>query len=334
MKEKTITVISIILLFTSILCFFPLTANADEEASPFDSPFGRQDDPFENRSDEVLELMDQSWDYLMNQYHNPYAAAAIMASAHAESFFVPYRYEGDTYVVDGDFPDSKEYTADLDSGKVSRDEFASFGPNDGGYGLFAWTSMGRKEGLYDFAAERGVSVSDWRMQLDYAYQEIVSRYYSLYRVLLTSSDLRETTYAFLGDFEQSNATLSGKKRLYRAEQFYEHYCHDDSFVSPFSENDLLPVYGSYRYINETIVSPSVRHENIYVSLIQHRLGELGYYTDDSDGTFGFYTEKKLKEFQENNNLSPSGVVGPKEWALLAQDNLNTTMSEVWWAPED
>lgn len=56
-----------------------------------------------------------------------------------------------------------------------------------------------------------------------------------------------------------------------------------------------------------------------VKKLQRRLNELGY--DLSvDGDFGENTEAAVEDFQEKNDLSVDGVVGPKTWAKLNSDS--------------
>ena len=75
------------------------------------------------------------------------------------------------------------YTAAIDSGKISCEEFLH--PLSGkqyGYGLAQWTSPSRKSGLWNFAKQRGVSIADEDMQLDFLLKELRESYLSLIHI--------------------------------------------------------------------------------------------------------------------------------------------------------
>ncbi len=55
---------------------------------------------------------------------------------------------------------------------------------------------------------------------------------------------------------------------------------------------------------------------ILVQQIQTRLGQLGYYTIDVDGKFGYATFTAVKIFQKRNALKVDGVVGQLTWDKL------------------
>ena len=53
-----------------------------------------------------------------------------------------------------------------------------------------------------------------------------------------------------------------------------------------------------------------------VKALQERLRELNYLTATPDGIFGRYTEAAVIAFQNANNLTADGIVGPLTWAAL------------------
>lgn len=53
-----------------------------------------------------------------------------------------------------------------------------------------------------------------------------------------------------------------------------------------------------------------------VIYLQKQLTVLGYCVGNVDGIFGAKTLAVVKEFQDVNNLSTDGIVGPKTWAVL------------------
>ena len=95
------------------------------------------------------------WEYLKAKGFSDAATAAIMGNMEAESNCVAVRLQGDFTTG---YRKSNEYTAKVDNGEISRDQFVYHGPGGGGYGLCQWTYWSRKAGLYDLAKEQGVSV--------------------------------------------------------------------------------------------------------------------------------------------------------------------------------
>ena len=57
----------------------------------------------------------------------------------------------------------------------------------------------------------------------------------------------------------------------------------------------------------------------YVVFLQNRLIELGYLSDDADGTYGANTETAVREFQKSNSLQPTGIADPETQARLYSD---------------
>ena len=94
--------------------------------------------------------------------------------------------------VQGDFSPyrsaSKEYTADVDSGKISREQFKN---DSKGYGLAQFTYFTRKAALYDFHVAKGLSIGDCGLQIDFVMLELKSDFLGLFNLLKTSNDLYE-----------------------------------------------------------------------------------------------------------------------------------------------
>jgi len=144
---------------------------------------------------------DQIWYYLRHTGGmTEEGAAGLMGNLEAESGMRPNNAEnGYEYLTGND----EEYTKKIDSGQVSRFQFAHpWGDSrQCGYGLAQWTSAGRKEGLYDLVKERNVSIADLKTQLDWLMTELNKSYAGVYSVLKSTNSLQAASDKVLGEFE-------------------------------------------------------------------------------------------------------------------------------------
>lgn len=60
-----------------------------------------------------------------------------------------------------------------------------------------------------------------------------------------------------------------------------------------------------------------------VANVQAALKRLGYFEGKADGDFGEYTENAVKNFQQQNGLTPDGIVGPSTLAKLSSSSAKT-----------
>ena len=165
------------------------------------------------------------WQYLKHKGFSDVAAAAIMGNMEAESNCVSNRLQGD---FTKDFVRSKEYTAQVDAGKISRNEFIYNGPGGGGYGLCQWTYPTRKAGLYDLAQDQSVSIGDEFIQVEWLTRELnQTEFKPVLELLHTSVSIRDCSdilvKQFLRPADQSEAVLKQRSELGRAmyQQFSE-----------------------------------------------------------------------------------------------------------------
>lgn len=121
---------------------------------------------------------------------------------------------------------SESYTAAVDAGKISCEEFLHPIPGKQyGYGLAQWTSPGRKSGLYTRAKEAGKSIADEDVQFSYLLEELENNYSSVLKVLKTTNSIREASDVVLKKFEipadTSESVCAG--RAARGQRFYDTY---------------------------------------------------------------------------------------------------------------
>lgn len=96
----------------------------------------------------------------------------------------------------------ESYTAAIDNGSITLEEYMHPLPGKQyGHGLAQWTSPGRKKRLYELAKQKGVSISDLEMQLEYLIWELKNVYKNVWNVLTTSKSIREASDYFLVHFE-------------------------------------------------------------------------------------------------------------------------------------
>lgn len=174
-------------------------------------------------------IEEKIWNYLYEKIGNAYGVAGLMGNLYAESGLIFNRVEtlclkrlkekGKTYT-------DATYTADVDSGKITRAEFLNPLPGKVyGYSLAQWTSVGRKAGLYDSAKLKGVSIADEENCLEFLMKELTTSYKSVLSVLKTAKSVREASDVVLKKFECPANTGSSvqEKRASYGQKYYDTY---------------------------------------------------------------------------------------------------------------
>ena len=159
------------------------------------------------------------WNYFVEQFDNPYTAAAILGCIDSESSCEPTRVEGD---FTSQFYFSQDYTDSIDNGSVSREAFIKYLPRDKcghGYGLCQWTGE-RKGYLYDLAMENGTSVGDLLTQCEFIMQELRNDYPELLEYLVNAEDELSATLEFSNVYLQ---TLDHGGRTTLASEYLDKY---------------------------------------------------------------------------------------------------------------
>ena len=164
---------------------------------------------------------------------NAAAACGVLANLQAESGMQSaicetlclnrLKENGKTYT-------SATYTAAVDSGKISRAEFLNPLPGrQYGYGLVQWTSPGRKAGLYDYAKQKGVSIGDMNMQLEYLAIELPKYYASVLKYIKavpnTAQGAYDAAYYWCAKYEipANTATVAATRGKLAKETFWPKY---------------------------------------------------------------------------------------------------------------
>lgn len=175
---------------------------------------------------------EQVWFALLDEGYSKEAAAGVLGNLKQESGVRSNNMQNSYESTLGMNDD--QYTEAIDNGTYTREKFI----NDScGYGLAQWTSSGRKEGLYIFAQNRGTSISDASMQIEFLLGEIsqsggadgLAQFqmakdrdgYS-YDSWLNSSTPEEAAVAFCKVFERAGEEALTNRKQY-AREYYDKY---------------------------------------------------------------------------------------------------------------
>lgn len=163
------------------------------------------------------------WNYFINKIGNPYGVAGLMGNLKAESGFCPFRLQGDFTTG---YATSIEYTAQVDNGTISKNDFIHNAPNGGGYGLCQWTWWERKQGLYEMWKDGGYSsIGSIELACDWLWHELNHSYPSVLSVLKSATSIRQASDKVLHDFESpaDQSTVVEELRESYGQAVYETY---------------------------------------------------------------------------------------------------------------
>ena len=125
----------------------------------------------------------------------------------------------------------KIYTQDtyykaVDSGEISKAEFLNPLPNKRyGFGLVQWTTVDRKRGLYERTVEKGKSIADEDIQLDYVLYELNNVFPKTFNVLKTAKTVKEASDYVLIHYEapaDTGTTMKNTRADY-GQQYYDYF---------------------------------------------------------------------------------------------------------------
>lgn len=134
------------------------------------------------------------WAVLYAKIGNPYGVAGLLGNLFAESGLCSNNME-DSYESATGYNDTT-YTMAVDMGG-----YPNFTTDRIGYGLAQWTAEQRKTNLLAYANERGTSISDLDMQLDFLCQELETGFPGVFNVLRNATSVREASDYVLVHFE-------------------------------------------------------------------------------------------------------------------------------------
>ena len=243
-------------------------------------------------------------------------AAGILINIECESAFKSTNLQ-DSYEISLGMNDA-QYTSRVDSGSYTR-----FTVDEAGYGLCQWTAGDRKDGMIKFHRKRGVSIGDFRTQVDWMLQEIRGYSYA-WRTCVTSSNPYECGYAVCKYYEiPADTEAKAMHRGGEAQRWYDFLAANIGAEVVIPEAD--PVPAQIPAVDEEGIQipqtwpPRVIDEHcsgwpevwLLQALMKCRGGNVLV-----DGILGSAITEKVRKFQEENSLGADGVVGPKTWMRL------------------
>lgn len=236
---------------------------------------------------------------------SPSAACAMMGNMFCESALISNNVEDRCTL--GDF----DYTYAVDIGTISRYQWKV---DAFGYGLCQWTYPSRKEGLYDLAKERGVSVGDEQVQCDYCILELTRDFQNLYIYLCTTDDLPEATKRICSEYERP-AVNNYADRINAAQRFYNQLvtdinvgCTDDACPIDFTEETCA--------VNARVLHQGSLGRDVFI--LQCGLTDMGYGCGVPDGDFGILTKKAVMDLQGALGVEASGIADQAVWMTILQ----------------
>ena len=192
----------------SILCgIAPLSKSVSSASVPTGRP-----------SDGGVEDQKIIWKYFMEKLGNPIGVAGLMGNLYAESGLR-------TNNLQNSFENRLGYNDVTYTKAVDDGTYKKFINDSAGYGLAQWTYSTRKMNLLYFAQDRGVSIADFKMQLDFLDQELNSSFWRLVDKLKNATSILEASNAVLFDFERpaDQSTYVQNTRKSYSQSFYNRY---------------------------------------------------------------------------------------------------------------
>lgn len=155
------------------------------------------------------------WDFLYGKTKNAYGTAALMGNLMAESGLNPVCATG---LKKTKYENVITYIADSDNGNH---DFAHDGV---AFGLVQWCYYSRKQGLLVFAIQKGGSISDLNIQLEFMWQELHG-YRTVLNAILNAKSIREASDVIMLKYEKPadiSETMK-KRRADYGQKFYDQF---------------------------------------------------------------------------------------------------------------
>ena len=187
-----------------------------------------------------------------------------------------------------------------------------------GYGLCQWTYWSRKQALFNFAQERGASVGDEGMQVEFCISELKNDYPGLWALLCSVTDIYTAASEVCTVYERpavNNITV----RAGYANQFANRAKREgwgnaaegspaDKEAEGTEDAGSAEVYWPPRVICEGMSGDDVAAAQ---ALLKARGGDVSI-----TGDFDARLAARVKQWQSFNGLAADGIIGAATWAAL------------------
>ena len=246
----------------------------------------------------------------------PAGAAGSLGNQDKESGLIPTNlqnsYEGKLGMRDA------EYTEMVDNGT-----YKNFGSDRAGYGIAQWTDPSRKPKLLAYAKSLGKSIGDLEMQADFYIKELKESFPAVWKVLTTTTSVREASNAVMLDFERpADKSVENQDRRAAASQtYYDKFAKKGSSTMGFTNSPLATV---------RMISPNKtvnRNHAIYTITIHCFVGQVDAkrgcevfqpsskgascnYVVGLDGSIGLCVEEKDRSWCTGGYKTVNGVKVP------------------------
>lgn len=228
----------------------------------------------------------------------------------------------ETSRLQGDFSSyrtlSKQYTAGVESGSISKQTFIS---DQKGYGLAQWTyydfvsGQGRKLDLYNFWKKRGGKLDDINMQIDFALWELSHTYTHVAAKVRNNNDLHSCVDTICRQYEQPYYCNVEERFRYAKEIMSQIDLSGTAEPEPSKPEEPAKEPKIETWPPRTIDEHCSGWAEVW--LLQALLKCHGYNVL-VDGIFGDALTHKVKQYQTEHNLGADGVVGKGTWSSLME----------------
>ena len=206
----------------------------------------------------------------------------------------------------------EEYTASVDNGS-----YANFVKDAVGYGLCQWTYWTRKQALLSFARNKGVSVGDEAMQVEFCIKELKSDYSGLWSFLCKTDSTYDAASRVCTEFERP-AVNNISARATAAKKFFDQY----------SNAEIKSTATGSITIKETTSTEASTGGNIdTVREVQIWLNRNYSAGLSLDGLYGELTQKALiKALQKCLGVASDGIYGNITHTAMKKACMNKGMT--------
>lgn len=243
-------------------------------------------------------------------------AAGVLANVAAESAFIPNNVQ-DTFNRSLGISDA-EFVRRVDAGDT-----ALFMTRDLGFGLVQWTAQDRKERFLAHMRKLGVSIGDFRAQVDYMILDMRTFYDKRpWEECTTGNDPYQCGYKMCKHYEIcADLENASKYRGGKAKDWYtwlKNHMGEESSIpeesTPKLDDEGIPIPQTW--------PPRVIDEHCSgwpeVWLLQAAMKCHGFNVL-VDGIWGSALTDKVKQFQRGNGLDADGVAGKNTYIKLGMD---------------